>query len=252
MKVIIIEDEPRTAKELSNILENLHSSITVLAILSSVASAVKWLSEEPLPDLIFSDIQLGDGLSFEIFKQVPLNVPIVFCTAFDEYAIHAFESNSIDYILKPLEEEMVERSILKYQRIIEHYSPGAYNTNLNKVVAQMEGAYKQSLLVHYREKIIPVKVTDISFVYATAGVITLHTSTDQDYTIPYTIDQLESILNPQLFFRANRQFIINRNTILDIEHYFNRRLFLKLQCSTPVKLIVSRLKVQDFLLWIEQ
>ena len=252
MKVIIIEDEPRTAKELSNILENLDSSITVLAILSSVASAVKWLSEEPLPDLIFSDIQLGDGLSFEIFKQVPLNVPIVFCTAFDEYAIHAFESNSIDYILKPLEEGMVERSILKYNRIKGHYLPDVYNTNLNKVVAQMDAAYKQSILVHYREKIVPVKVVDICFVYATAGLTTFHTLSDQDYSVPYTIDQLESILNPQLFFRANRQFIINRNTILDIEHYFNRRLILKLQCNTPVQLIVSRLKVQDFLLWIEQ
>lgn len=252
MKVVIIEDEPRTARELSSILENLDSSITVLTILSSVATAIKWFREEPAPDLIFSDIQLGDGLSFEIFKAVQLNVPIVFCTAFDEYAIHAFESNSIDYLLKPLEEEMVERSILKYNRVKGHYLPDAYGANLNKVLLQMDGTYKQSLLVHYREKIIPVKVADICYVYANAGMITLHTLSDQDYIVPYTIDQLESMLNPQLFFRANRQFIINRNTIQDIEHYFNRRLFLRLQCDTPVKLIVSRLKVQDFLQWIEQ
>jgi two-component system response regulator LytT len=252
MKVIIIEDEPRTARELSSILENLDSAIEVVAILTSVGSAIKYFQEQAAPDLIFSDIQLGDGLCFEIFKEVQLNVPIVFCTAFDEYAIHAFESNSIDYLLKPLEEEMVERSILKYNRIKAHYSPDTYATHLNKVLVQMDGAYKQSILVHYRDKIIPLKVADICYVYANAGVITLHTSGDHDYPVPFTIDQLETMLNPQLFFRANRQFIINRNMIQDIEHYFNRRLFLKLQCDTPVKIIVSRLKVQDFLLWVEQ
>lgn len=252
MKVIIIEDEPRTARELSGILENLDSSIEVITILTSVVGAIKWFAEHTAPDLIFSDIQLGDGLCFEIFKEVQLNVPIVFCTAFDEYAIHAFESNSIDYLLKPLEEEMVERSLLKFNRIKAHYSPDAYGSNLNKVLVQMDGAYKQSILVHYRDKIIPVKVAEICYVYATAGVTILHTIGDQDYTVPFTIDQLEAMLNPQLFFRANRQFITNRNLIQDIEHYFNRRLFLKLQCETPVKIIVSRLKVQDFLLWVEQ
>jgi len=252
MKVIIIEDELRTAKELSGILEHLDGDIVVLAILSSVTSAIKWFREQPAPDLIFSDIQLGDGLSFEIFKEVQVNVPIVFCTAYDEYAIHAFESNSIDYLLKPLEEEMVERSLLKYNRIKDHYLPLAYGASLNKVLVQMDSNYKQSLLVHYRDKIIPVKVAELCYVYATGGITTINTITDQEYTVPFTIDQLESMLNPQLFFRANRQFILNRNTIQDIEHYFNRRLVLKLQCETPVKIIVSRLKVQDFLLWVEQ
>lgn len=252
MNIIIIEDEPRTANELSSILQNLDSSIVVLPVLSSVASAMKWLREEPAPDLIFSDIQLGDGLSFEIFEEVKLDVPIIFCTAFDEYAIHAFESNSIDYLLKPLEEAMVEKSLLKYKRIREHYAPNTYNKNLNKVLIQMDSAYKQSLIVHYREKIIPVKVTDINFVYSAGGLIVLHTASGQEYAVQYTIEQLESMLNPNLFFRVNRQFIINRNSILDIEHYFNRRLFLKLICKTPVQIIVSRLKTQDFLQWIEQ
>ena len=141
---------------------------------------------------------------------------------------------------------------MKYNRIKDHYVPLAYGASLNKVLVQMDSNYKQSLLVHYRDKIIPVKVAELCYVYATGGVTTLNTITDQEYTVPFTIDQLESMLNPQLFFRANRQFIINRNTIQDIEHYFNRRLVLKLQCETPVKIIVSRLKVQDFLLWVEQ
>ncbi|WP_442587698.1 LytR/AlgR family response regulator transcription factor [Pedobacter sp. AW31-3R] len=252
MKVIIIEDELRTAKELKGILEKLDSEITIFPILSSVAGAISWFRNNPAPDLIFSDIQLGDGLSFEIFKEVPLTIPIIFCTAFDEYAIHAFESNSVDYLLKPLEETMVERSLLKYHRIKDYYASGTYTTNFNKVMVQMEVSYKQTLLIYYREKIIPVKVVDICYIYAAAGLVTLRTLSNQDYTLPYTIDQMENMLNPQSFFRVNRQFIINRESVQNIEHYFNRRLFVKLPCETPIKIIVSRLKVQDFLAWIEQ
>jgi two-component system response regulator LytT len=252
MNVIIIEDEPSTAKDLKAIVEGLDSEINVLTILYSVKTAIKWLNEHPAADLIFSDIQLGDGLSFEIFKEVQINVPIVFCTAFDQYAIDAFESNSIDYLLKPIEEEMVARSLQKYDRVKGHFAAEPYSSNLNKLLFQMDSAYKQSLLVNYREKIIPVKVTDICFIYAANGIVTLHTSGNQNYAMHYTIDQLETLLNPRSFFRSNRQFIINRNSVLNIEHYFNRRLFLKLQCDTPVKIIISRLKTQDLLRWVEQ
>jgi len=251
MNIIIIEDELRTAKDLKTMLESIDNEIKVLDILPSVESGISWFSNNAAPDLIFSDIQLGDGLSFEIFKELKIETPVIFCTAFDQYAIHAFESNSIDYLLKPIEENMVERSLKKYQKIKEHYSAGSYANNLNKVFVQMDHAYKQSLLVHYREKMIPVKVADVGYVYAANGIVTLHTLTSQDYVIQYTIDQLETMLNPMLFFRANRQFIINRNTVQNIEHYFNRRLLVKIYCPTPTKIIISRLKAQDFLRWME-
>ncbi|MBL4674722.1 MAG: response regulator transcription factor [Mucilaginibacter sp.] len=251
MKVVIIEDEPRTARELKSILEGIDAEIDVLSILSSVTNAVKWFKDHQSPDLIFSDIQLGDGLSFEIFQQIETPAPVVFCTAYDQYAIAAFDSNGIDYLLKPLEEAMVEKSLNKYRRVKAHLAGDNFAGDLGKAMAQLEVVYKQSLLVHYREKIIPVKTGDIQYVYAANGAVLLHTVTNDDYVVQYTIDHLEQMLKPNSFFRANRQFIINRNVIENIEHYFNRRLFVKLNCTTPEKIIISRLRAQDFLRWIE-
>lgn len=250
MNVIIIEDERKTARELQDILTSIDSGIRILEVLPSVASAIRWFRENPAPDLIFSDIQLGDGLCFEIYREVPVNAPIIFCTAFDQYAIQSFESNSIDYLLKPLEESMVERSLKKFHRIKDHYT--TYQQSLNKAMTQMENAYRQTILVHYREKMVPVKVAELDYIHAANGVVTLHTRTGQDYTVQYTIDQLENMLNRNDFFRANRQFILHRESITDIEHYFNRRLIIKTNCKTPEKIIVSRLKAQDFLRWVEQ
>lgn len=254
MRVIIIEDEVKTAKELKGMLEELDGEISIEAILPSVSSAVKWFKENPAPELIFSDIQLGDGLSFEIFREVQTEVPVIFCTAFDEYAIRAFESNSIDYLLKPIEEDALQRSLEKYVRLKEHLISSNSNqaSNLNKVLVQMDASYKQNIIVHYREKIIPVKVIEITFVYASNGSVYLYTENGKNYPVQHTIEQLESMLNPQQFFRVNRQFIINRDTIQNIEHYFNRKLFVRTNIETPEKIIVSKVKAQSFLNWVEQ
>ncbi|UOE49810.1 LytTR family DNA-binding domain-containing protein [Mucilaginibacter sp. SMC90] len=253
MRVIIIEDEAKTAKELKGMLLELDSEMIVEAVLPSVASAVKWLKENPAPELIFSDIQLGDGLSFEVFREVQTDAPVIFCTAFDEYAIRAFESNSIDYLLKPIEEAMLQRSLEKYSRFKDHMtSATAYAGNLHKVLAQMDTAYKQNILVHYREKLIPVRVADIAFIYASGGSVCLYTFNEKSYPVQYTIEQLETLLNPQQFFRANRQFIINREAVQNIEHYFNRKLYISTKLASPEKIIISKIKAQPFLKWIEQ
>ncbi|RYY30683.1 MAG: response regulator transcription factor [Sphingobacteriaceae bacterium] len=252
MKIIIIEDESKTAKELKGMLEELDNEILVEAILPSVSAGIKWLKENPAPELIFSDIQLGDGLSFEIFREVETQAPVIFCTAFDEYAIKAFESNSIDYLLKPVEEDALQRSLEKYARIKKLLTASQQSHNLNKVLVQLDASYKQNIIVHYREKIIPVKVIDISFVYASNGSVSVYTSHNKSYPVQYTIEQLESMLNPQQFFRVNRQFIINRETIHNIEHYFNRKLFVSTKCETPEKIIISKVKAQSFLNWVEQ
>lgn len=253
MKLIIIEDEARTARELKKMLENIDPEIAVLAMLPSVASAIKWFLENEAPDLIFSDIQLGDGLSFDIFKQVKITAPVIFCTAFDEYAIRAFESNSIDYLLKPLEEEMLEKSLEKYDRVKQHFNVNVqqYSQNLSRALVQLEKPYKKSILVHFREKIIPVKVSEICYAYSSNGFTTLSTANNISYAVQYTMDQLEKLLDPEQFFKANRQFLINRDVIQDVEHYFNRRLFVKLSCGSPVQIIVSKTKSQDFLEWVE-
>ncbi|RAJ33085.1 LytR/AlgR family response regulator transcription factor [Pedobacter cryoconitis] len=253
MRVVIIEDELKTANELRDMLEGIDDEIIVEAVLNSVATATDWLKRNPAPDLIFSDIQLGDGLSFEIFREVQTNAPIVFCTAFDEYAIRAFESNSIDYLLKPVEENMVKKSLDKYYRLNVHLTNNNQHVqNLNKILVQMDSAYQQNILVHYREKIIPVRVMDIQFIYASNGSVYLYTANDKSYVVQYTIEQLETLLNPQLFFRANRKFIINHGFITNIEHYFNRKLFVMTKSEAPEKIIIGRVKAPAFLKWVEQ
>lgn len=253
MRVVIIEDESKTAKELQRMLEHLDNSIQIEAILTSVSAGIKWLRTNAAPELIFSDIQLGDGLSFEIFREVKTETPVIFCTAFDEYAIKSFESNSIDYLLKPIEEDALTKSLEKYARLKEHLvASTAYPRNLNNVLTQMDPNYKQSILVHYRDKIIPVKVIDIQFIYASGGAVYIYLPNDKNYPVQYTIEQLETMLNPQQFFRANRQFIINRDAISNIEHYFNRKLYVAATCPTPEKIVIGKLKAQSFLKWIEQ
>ncbi len=253
MNVIIIEDELKTAKELQETLLLVDPKIEVVAILSSVAASVAWLQVNTHPELIFSDIQLGDGLSFEIFRQIPSSAPVIFCTAYDEYAIKSFEANGIDYILKPIDEVMIRRSLDKFLRLKEHLSSnnGRYATGINKMLAQMDGGYKKTLLVHVKEAIVPVKTSDINFAYTANGLVYLYASKERLYTVSYTIEQLELLLNPYQFFRANRKFIVNRETIQNIEHYFNRKLFIKTNVNVPEKIIVSKIRTSSFLRWME-
>ncbi|UKT64994.1 LytR/AlgR family response regulator transcription factor [Pedobacter mucosus] len=252
MKVIIIEDEIRTANELRGMLLGIDNEIQVEAVLRSVASALEWLQANPMPELIFSDIELGDGLSFEIFRKIAIEVPVIFCTAFDEYAIRAFESNSIDYILKPLDEAMLQKSLEKYIRFKDHLIASAQHAqNLDRAITQIDAVYQQTLLVNYREKIIPIKLSDVALVYAANGAVYLHTGNDKNFAVQYTMEQLELMLEPRRFFRANRQFILNRDFIEDIEYYFNRKLLVSIKTGSPEKIIVSKVKSQPFLKWME-
>jgi len=252
MKVIIIEDEARTAQELKNMLLGIDNDIDVQAVLGSVATALDWFAQHPLPELIFSDIELGDGLSFELFKKINTEVPVIFCTAFDEYAIRAFEANGIDYLLKPIDEVMLQKSLEKYLRFKEHLIHGAQRAlNINRVIDQIEIAYKQTLLVDYREKIIPVKLQNVGFFYTSNGVVYLALDDKKHFAIPHTLEQLELMLEPKQFFRANRQFILNRDYIDNIEYYFNRKLFITCKIASPEKIVISRIKAQPFLQWLE-
>lgn len=253
MKVIIIEDEVRTAHELKNMLLGIDNDIKVDAILGSVAAALDWFGHHPMPELIFSDIELGDGLSFEIFKRISIDVPVIFCTAFDEYAIGAFEANGIDYLLKPIDEVMLQKSLEKFLGFKEHLIHGAQRAlNMERVIDQIEILYKQTLLVDYRSKIIPVKLHDVGFIYTVNGIVYLELDDNRRFTIPYTLEQLESMLDPRQFFRANRQFILNRDFIDNVEYYFNRKLLITCKIKSPEKIVISRIKAQPFLQWLER
>jgi two-component system response regulator LytT len=252
MKVVIIEDEARMAQELKDMLLGIDDGIEVVAILGSVSTALDWFAQHPMPELIFSDIELGDGLSFELFKKINIEIPVIFCTAFDEYAIRAFEANGIDYLLKPIDEDMLQKSLEKYLRIREHLINGAQRAlNIERVINQIEIAYKQTLLVDYREKIIPVKLQDVAFIYTANGGVYLEMDDNRRFTIPYNLEKLESMLDPHQFFRANRQFILNRDFIDNIEYYFNRKLFITCKVESPEKIVISRVKARLFLQWLE-
>lgn len=252
MKAIIIEDEFRTAQELSRMLLSINSNMEILAILGSVSKAIEWLQKNPLPDIIFSDIDLGDGLSFDIFKALHINVPVIFCTAFDEYAIRAFEANSIDYLMKPIDEVMLQKSLDKYLRLkASVVQETTIASNLERAIDQWSNGYKQTLLVRFREKILPVKVQEIGFMYASNGLVYLELAHQKKYIVSYTLEQLESMLDPKFFFRANRKFILNKSFVENIEYYSNRKLMVTCTIPSPENIIISRDKANSFLEWME-
>lgn len=251
MKILIIEDEINAAKELERILLNQDTTNEVLAILDSVEAGIDFLERESPPELIFSDIQLADGMCFEIYGEVPVKSPIIFCTAYDEYMLDAFETNAVSYILKPITEEAVAKAIEKFKRLKSAFEPAVATRSIEKLGQQLKYTYKKTLLVEQREKIIPLPVSDIAYLYLENTVIKIATLKGQQYFITSTLDELERILDPELFYRANRQFIINRLAIASIERFFSRKLISKLVVETPETIVISKANSSDFLRWLE-
>jgi len=250
--ILIIEDEIKTALALKKSIEKCFEEAVVLEILQSIKSAVRWLKESEAPDLIFSDIQLADGLSFDIFKQVNIKSPIIFCTAYDEYAIEAFKTSSIDYLLKPIDEAKLKLSIAKY-----HHMKSLFGNNTTAVESQMEKLlfqlnldYKKSILVHFQNKTVVLKVDNIQYIHHDLGLVYLITFDKKKYFMNQTLDEFETILNPNDFFRVNRQFIINRNAIAGVENYLSRRLVVLLNTPIIDTIIVSKTKAPVLLKWI--
>jgi DNA-binding LytR/AlgR family response regulator len=250
--VLIIEDEIKTARELQKNIERTFDDVIVITILATITDSVRWLKENAEPDIIFSDIQLADGLSFEIFKRVAIKSPIIFCTAFDEYAIDAFKTFSIDYLLKPIDEDKLIQSINKYKMLKQTFTETNTSENIQKFLENdAKHQYKKTILIHHQEKIIPVKTETIAYFHYELGNVYLHISEEKKYIINQTLDEIENTVNPQVFFRANRQFIINRTAILTIENYFTRRLLVKLSLPTVEDILISKTKSPLLLKWIQ-
>lgn len=249
--VLIIEDEAKTARELANILKNIDDSIHVLAILDSVEQSLQWFAANKQPDLIFSDIQLADGLCFDIYNQITVQSPIIFCTAFDEYMINAFDTNAVSYLLKPVTKEKVERALDKFYALKSVFEKDENNKGLSGVLHQLKYNYKTALLVYQKEKIIPIQVKDIACFYLAKTIISISTLTNKKYYLSGTLDELEKVLDPAEFYRANRQFIINKAAIVNAERFFARKLVAKLIIDTPETIIVSKAKASEFLQWME-
>jgi len=251
MNVLIIEDEARSARELETIINKIDPAINVLAVLVSVEQSVAWFTNNRQPDLIFSDIQLADGLSFDIYQAVKITCPIIFCTAFDEYLMEAFDTNAISYLLKPISRDKIEKALDKLKTLQKTSDQGKAAFGIEALLRNLKSPYKSTLLVNTREKIIPVQVKDIAYLFLDATVVTVCNMKNHKYFLTNSMDEMEKVIDPELFFRANRQFLINRNAVSNVERFFSRKLAVKLIMETPETILVSKVKAVEFLRWLE-
>lgn len=255
MKVVIIEDEKPAIVKLEKMLQEYDDEIQVIGRLGSVEGSVKWIRESGQEaDLFFMDIRLTDGVSFDIFNHVEINKPVIFITAYNEYAIQAFKVNSIDYLLKPLSYEDLYRSMEKIKTLRENLPANNERIQydeLSRMLLQLNKNFKTRFMVKVGEHIKSVKVENISLFYAEGRTVFIITQKQNKYIIDYTLEELVKMLDPDLFFRPNRSFILNINTIKDVVVYSNSRLLVLLNFDFEKEIIVSRDKVAQLKTWFE-
>ena len=251
MNYIIIEDEQYNAELLKSIVEKYNATAQLMAILPSIQDSVEWLNEHSQPEVIFMDIRLADGLSFEIFKQVEIVSPVIFTTAYDEYALQAFKVYGAAYLLKPIVQEELEDALNKIKRIKPQFSGNDVETLMDMFRTQQK-KYKTRFLLHFREtyKVIPVEEIDYAFLeHKTVYFRLIDGST---ITVPYNLEELEEQLDPQFFFRVNRQYILHVNSIESMHKYFNEKTKIVLKRDRDAEVIVSRIKMPQFKLWLDR
>ncbi len=248
-KVVIVEDETAAAVNLRNMLKTIAPDAEVLVVLESVEEAVEYFSQEVVADVVFMDIHLADGESFRIFKSVDISIPIIFTTAYDEYALEAFKVNSIDYLLKPFKEEDLQRALDKLQRLTTTERDES-RERVVKMVVESQSEALQTILVRYKDRIIPVAMEEIAFFYTYAERVTLTTLDGNTYPVDKTLESLSQQLATDRFFRANRQFIVSRRAVKDVAVWFGSRLALNLTIETPERIIISKARVPEFKRWL--
>lgn len=251
MKIVLIEDEQLIAEDLIDVLKQVNPDIAIIAHLSSVQEGIDFFSADREIDLIFSDIQLGDGLSFEIFKRYKLTVPVIFCTAYDEYALEAFKANGIDYILKPYSKASISEALERYNNLQAKFVSGIQNFSDSMEVMSQRNASGSTLLVHHREKIIPLKLSEIALAYIRNEMVYLRTFDGANYLVSKSLDELDQTLGDE-FYRANRQFIVNRNAVKDVTTFLTRKYSVNLTIPFTEQIMVSKEKMTSFLKWLRQ
>jgi DNA-binding LytR/AlgR family response regulator len=254
MNIAVIEDETQTALDIARTLSVIRPAYRVLIILDSIEQALDWFEKNPMPDLVISDIHLGDGLAFSIFKKVHINCPVIFCTAYNEYAMQAFQANGLAYILKPVTDEALEKSLTKVEMMIRSLAPRYNIDGLERLIVEMykrSGKHKTSFLVQFRNQLIPVQTNDICFFKVDRNCTFLYIRQGQKYIIPKSLDALETQLDPMHFHRANRQYIISFSSVDQVEYYDERKLLVKLKGFPLEEIIVSKGKATEFIRWME-
>jgi two-component system LytT family response regulator len=255
MKILLIEDEPLVAKNLENLVKQLEPKAILLATIGSVKESLDWFKVNAEPDLILSDIQLSDGVSFDIFQEIQPQCPIIFTTAYDEYAIRAFKLNSIDYLLKPIDREELKCAFEKFQKL-KNYPNNEFKEQLSYLLSDLENRdtlpkYKNRFTAHFQRNIVAVTTERIACFYRDE-VIWIQTTDNQRLITDYnSLDEIEELLNPESFFRANRQFIINKETIESYRTHFTGKIELKLLATTKEDIVVSKEKAHHFRGWFE-
>jgi DNA-binding LytR/AlgR family response regulator len=251
MKAIIIEDEKLSAEHLSNLLKRIDASIEIIAHYDSVKKSIYEFQKDIKADVLFVDIHLADGLSFEIFSKVHINTPIVFTTAYDEYAIKAFKLNSVDYLLKPIGLDDLQTAIEKLKKINNQQQISIIE-NIANAYQNLNKQYKNRFMVKMGDSIVSVKTDDILHFIAEDGITLMVTSNNKRYPIDYTLDQLEDVVSPDIFFRINRKVLISMNSIQKVSSYFNSRLKINSDILEEDSAIVSRDRVNDFKTWLDK
>lgn len=248
MKALLIEDEVSALKNLRRVLAEV-GNIEIINELDSIKDSIEWFDANSMPELIFMDIHLADGSAFEIFNHVQIRCPIIFTTAYDEYALKAFQVHSIDYLLKPIETADVRRALDKLKDLTNHSDMPAALTELITAYTKSSN-YKKHFLVPARgDKLIPVPAESLACIYIDSGVVRAITLDGIVHKFDYNLDELMEKLDPCVFFRANRQFIISRSSVKDIDIWFNNRLSVNLKVHLPEKIIISKARIREFKKW---
>ena len=251
MKVLIIEDETTASENLIEMLKEIDTSIEVLQVLESVQQTVRWMNTNPAPDLIFMDIHLSDGSAFTLFDQIDVQTPIVFTTAYDKYALEAFTVNSIDYLLKPIKTVELTRALEKFKK----WGKNDVMTYLEQMMKLRPGLkednkYKQALLIPNKDKLLPVNIDDVACIYSTERKTQVYLKSKRVLDYNRSLDSIIGSLAPTQFFRANKQYIVARDSVLEIVIWFDNRLLLKLPVDLPEPLFISKNRAAEFKSWM--
>lgn len=252
MRILIIEDEHYAAKRLETLIIDELPEANILGVIDTVIEAIEWLSSHIEPNLIFMDIQLADGLSFQIFDKIKISCPIIFTTAYDEYALNAFKVNSIDYLLKPLDQLDLKKAINKYQKLYPSYKSQDLDwNNITQEIFKPKGNFKQRFLIKSGAAYAYLKTEDIGLLFSEDGLSFAYNTTGKKILIDHSLDKINNELDPNSFFRISRKHIIALNSITKVHPYLNSRLKLEHNLNFDEDLIVARDRVKDFKSWLD-